>query len=62
MRNNDNLVIDLINILSFAIGLQNLELNDKQVQQIENHLAEQDKKYEEILKLLKEGGHYGTKK
>ena len=31
-------LIDLINILSFLIGVQNLSLNDKQVQQIEDHL------------------------
>lgn len=49
---NENLLIDLVNILSFAIGIQNLDLNDKQIKQIENHLVKQDKQYEEIIELL----------
>ena len=45
-------LIDLINILSFLIGIQNLTLNDKQVEQIEDHLKHQDEQYERIIKLL----------
>lgn len=57
---NENLLIDLVNILSFAIGIQNLDLNDKQINQIEEHLAKQDRQYEEIIKLLEsmKGGNY----
>ena len=47
-------LIDLINILSFLIGVQNLSLNDKQVQQIEDHLKKQDEQYERIIALLEE--------
>ena len=54
-RNNECL-FDLINILSFIIGIENLNLNDKQIQKLESHLSKQDKQYEEIIKLLKEGG------
>ena len=54
-RNNEYL-FDLINILSFIIGIENLNLNDKQIEKLESHLNKQDKQYEEIVKLLKEGG------
>ena len=54
-RNNECL-FDLINILSFIIGVENLNLNDKQIEKLENHLSKQDKQYEEIIQLLKEGG------
>ena len=54
-RNNEYL-FDLINILSFIIGVENLSLNDKQIEKLESHLSKQDKQYEEIVKLLKEGG------
>ena len=54
-RNNEYL-FDLINILSFIIGIENLKLNDKQIEKLESHLSKQDKQYEEIVKLLKEGG------
>lgn len=51
---NDNFnVLDGINVASFIIGLQNLNENQKQIQALEEHLAKQDKQYEEILKLLK---------
>lgn len=54
--------LDIISILSFIIGLQNLELNEKQVQDLQNHLNEQDNNQlakiiaqnEEIIRLLKE--------
>ena len=42
------------NILSFIIGVQNLSLNDKQIEKLENHLKKQDEQYEEIIKLLNE--------
>ena len=34
--------LDIITILSFVIGVQNLELNEKQVSNLEQHLAQQD--------------------
>jgi hypothetical protein len=47
-------LFNLINILSFIIGIENLNLNDKQIERLENHLNKQDKQYEEIINLLKE--------
>lgn len=55
-ENNNEYLFNLINILSFIIGVENLKLNDKQIQKLESHLSKQDKQYEEIIKLLKEGG------
>lgn len=52
--NNDTYLIDLINILSFIIGVQNLSLNDKQINELQEHLNMQDRQYEEIIKLLKD--------
>ena len=61
--------LDLISVLSFIIGLQNLELNEKQVNALDNHLSQQDNNQlatiiaqnielieldKEIIKLLKE--------
>ena len=34
--------LDILTILSFVIGLQNLELNEKQVNSLEQHLNKQD--------------------
>ena len=53
---NNGYLFDLINILSFIIGIENLNLNDKQIEKLESHLSKQDKQYEEIIQLLKEGG------
>lgn len=50
----NNYVIDLVNILSYLIGVQNLELNDKQISQLEEHLNKQDKQYEKIIQMLEE--------
>ena len=55
-ENNNEYLFNLINILSFIIGVENLSLNDKQIEKLESHLSKQDKQYEEIIKLLKEGG------
>ena len=55
-ENNNEYLFNLINILSFIIGIENLKLNDKQIEKLESHLSKQDKQYEEIVKLLKEGG------
>ena len=55
-ENNNEYLFNLINILSFIIGIENLKLNDKQIEKLESHLSKQDKQYEEIIKLLKEGG------
>ena len=55
---NNDYLLDLINILSFIIGVQNLELNDKQIEKLEDHLNKQDQQYEEIIRLLKEGDIY----
>ena len=56
MNTDNEYLFNLINILSFIIGVENLNLNDKQIEKLENHLNKQDKQYEEIVKLLKEGG------
>lgn len=53
---------DVISILSFIIGLENLELNQKQVDNLQSHLSEQDdnllakiiQQNEEIIKFDKE--------
>ena len=55
-ENNNEYLFNLINILSFIIGVENLNLNDKQIEKLESHLSKQDKQYEDIIKLLKEGG------
>ncbi len=54
--------LDILTVLSFIIGLQNLELNEKQVKGLDEHLKEQDERLlakiidqnEEIIALLKE--------
>ena len=56
MNTDNDYLFNLINILSFIIGVENLNLNDKQIEKLENHLNKQDKQYEEIIRLLKEGG------
>lgn len=40
--NNEFEFLDVLTILSFVISLQNLELNQKQVTNLEQHLAQQD--------------------
>ena len=50
----NNFIIDLVNVLSFAVGLQNIELNNKQIADLQEHLNNQDKQYEKIIKLLEE--------
>lgn len=52
MRNNDNYAIDIINVLSLIIGLENINLNDKQIKDLQEHLNKQDKQYERIIELL----------
>ena len=56
MDNNDynKFIIDLVNVLSFAVGLQNIELNNKQIADLQEHLNNQDKQYEKIVALLEE--------
>ena len=56
MNTENEYLFNLINILSFIIGIENLNLNDKQIEKLESHLSKQDKQYEEIIRLLKEGG------
>lgn len=51
---NENVALDLINILSFIIGVQNLNANDEQIKQLQEHLDKQDTQYERIIKLLEE--------
>lgn len=54
--------IDIISILSFIIGLENLQLNIDQNKQLDKHLKDQDEillakiieQNEEIINLLKE--------
>ena len=44
-------LLDLITIVSFIIGLENLDLNIKQSDSLEQHLAKQDKELlENIIK------------
>ena len=52
-------ILDIITILSFIIGLENLEENRHQsktqeqiIKSIEEHLKRQDEQYEKIIKLL----------
>ena len=52
-------ILDIIAILSFIIGLENLEENRRQsktqeqiIKSIEEHLKRQDEEYEKIFKLL----------
>lgn len=54
MNTDNEYLFNLINILSFIIGIENLNLNDKQIEKLESHLSKQDKQYEEIIKLLKD--------
>ena len=56
MNTENEYLFNLINILSFIISVENLNLNDKQIEKLESHLSKQDKQYEEIIQLLKEGG------
>ena len=56
MNTNNEYLFNLINILSFIVGIENLSLNDKQIEKLESHLNKQDKQYEKIIQLLKEGG------
>lgn len=51
--------LDIISILSFMIGLENLQENRQQsesqeqiIKAIEEHLKKQDEQYEKIIKLL----------
>ena len=52
----------IISVLSLLIGIQNLELNEKQIKDLDKHLNRQDNdllakiisQNEEIIKLLKE--------
>lgn len=63
MKNNYDLAIDFINILSYIIGVENLKMNDDQINKLEEHLSKQDKQYEVIIKLLEDikEGINGTK-
>lgn len=62
MLNNDyQCVLDLINVLSYIIGVENLKKNDEQINALEKHLKEQDKQYEQIIAMLKEL-EYGRRK
>lgn len=55
MKNdNYNTIIDLINVFSFIIGIQNLNANNKQINSLEEHLSKQDAQYEKIISLLEE--------
>lgn len=57
MKNNDeniNLLMNLINIFSFAIGIENLSKNDEQIKALDEHLTKQDMQYNKIIKLLEE--------
>ena len=52
-------ILDIIAIVSFIIGLENLQENRQQsktqeqiIKSIEEHLKRQDEQYEKIIKLL----------
>ena len=54
-------ILDIIAIVSFIIGLENLQENRQQsktqeqiIKSIEEHLKRQDEQYEKIIKLLEE--------
>lgn len=53
-KEDKTLFIDLINILSFLIGIQNLSMNEDQINQLEEHLSKQDAQYEKIIQLLED--------
>ena len=42
-------LLDLVTLISFIIGVQNLDLNVKQSQDLEKHLSKQD---EDLLKFI----------
>lgn len=52
--------LDLLTIMSFVVGIENLEINIKQSNQLDEHLSKQDKELlskiieqnEQIIKLL----------
>lgn len=54
--------LDIITIVSFVIGVENLRLNEQQNKQLDQHLHDQDNKLlskiiaqnDEIIKLLRE--------
>lgn len=50
-----NYLIDLINILSFVIGIQNLDMNNQQIEDLQEHLNKQDEQYKKIIELLERG-------
>ena len=50
--NEYNILIDLINVLSFLVGVENISLNDKQIKDLQEHLDRQDSQYEKIISLL----------
>lgn len=59
MNNRQLEYLDLITILSFSIGLENLQENRQQsesqeqiIKAIEEHLKKQDEQYEKIIELL----------
>ena len=55
--NNNEYLFNLISLFSFIIGIENLKLNDKQIEQLESHLREQDAQYERIIELLEVRGY-----
>ena len=60
------LALDLINVLSFILGIENLNANNKQINDLEEHLSKQDAQYDKIISLLEEikleGGNYERRK
>lgn len=54
MKTNEQIAIDLVNILSFLMGVENLNMNEKQISDLQEHLTKQDEQYEKIIKLLEE--------
>ena len=56
MQNDDNyaFLIDMVNVISFIIGIQNLNENNKQTASLEEHLKKQDEQYNKIIELIKD--------
>lgn len=66
MERNNDMFMDVLGVLSFIMSIMNYNENIDQstlqktaktiMQDIHNHLQEQDQKIDEILKLLEKGG------
>ena len=63
--NGEMTFLDIISLMSFMVGIQNLDMNitqedvqntaDQILREIHSHLEEQDEKINQILEMLKNG-------